>query len=105
MHAEVEPTGLVSSFHPEDDDLARSAERRGIRAGKSNLCLHRWSFWRTLLAGVGSRGVGRAGGRRSGLGSVGSRGWFTLGAAPLGVGAGGWVIGQPGQDDHNVGPG
>jgi hypothetical protein len=50
--------------------------------------------------GVRSRGVGRAGGRRSGSGSVGSRGWFCLGAASLGVGAGGWVMAQPGQDDQ-----
>ena len=45
-------------------------------------------------------GVGRAGGRHSGPGSVGFRGWSCPQPAPLGVGAGGWVIAQPGQHDQ-----
>jgi hypothetical protein len=55
----------------------------------------------TVKARVGLRGAGRAGGRRSGPGSVGSRGWSCLGPPPLCVGAGRWVRAQPGQD-HQV---
>jgi hypothetical protein len=66
--------------------------------------LLRWSFWRTLLCWVKAwvgleESVELAGDVADQAASDLAVG-LSLGAAPLGVGAGGWVVAQPGQDDQ-----